>query len=279
MSPPAAGTVVEGGPGGGLQRRERPARVAAGHPDQVVLRVRVERHRAGQASGVGDGPADHDAHVVVGQRVEGEQQRAAQQRRDHRERGVLRGRRDQGDPPVLDRGQQCVLLRLGEPVHLVDEQDGPRAVQRQVVAGPLDDGPDVLDPRGDRRQLDEAPAGGAGGHRCERGLARPGRPPQDHRHRCRSVGTLHQAAQRRAGAQQVRLPDQLVDVARSHPDRQRRPGTVAGEPLVEQGGGHPGRVRAGRDPGSRPVVRRTDGSAADRRGPRAWQGSDHEPPP
>ena len=95
---------------------------------------------------------------------QGEQQRAGQQRGDDREARVLRGRGDQGDQPVLHRRQQHVLLGLGEPVHLVDEQHGlptgpqvaPRLVQHR---------PDVLDPGGDRGDLDELRVGLPGHHR------------------------------------------------------------------------------------------------------------------
>ena len=88
-----------------------------------------------------------------------QQQAARQQRRDHREERVLRGGRDQGHPSVLHPGQQGVLLGLAEPVHLVDEQHRLPAAAVQLGAGRVDRRPDLLDPRGDRGDLDEAPLG------------------------------------------------------------------------------------------------------------------------
>ena len=58
------------------------------------------------------------------ERLQLQDQRPRQQRRDDGERRVLGGGRDQQHDPVLDGGQQRVLLGLGEPVHLVDEQHG-----------------------------------------------------------------------------------------------------------------------------------------------------------
>ena len=82
-----------------------------------------------EAPRVGHGAIDQHAEVVVGQRLEREQQRTREQRRDHRERRVLGRRRDEDDPAVLDSGQQRVLLRLREAVDLVEEQHGSESVQ------------------------------------------------------------------------------------------------------------------------------------------------------
>ena len=146
--------------------------------------------------------AHHAADVVVGERFEGEQQRAGQQRGDHREVRVLRGGGDQGDPAVLHRGQQRVLLRLAEAVDLVEEEHGLAAVAAGLALGALDDRADLLDAGGDRRQLDEALVGRLAHHVREGGLAGAGRAPQDHRGRAgRTAAALpHQPAQRRAGA-------------------------------------------------------------------------------
>ena len=77
---------------------------------------------------VGDAPGAAGPRTASSsQRLEGEQHAAGQQRRDDREVRVLGGRREQGDRPVLDRGEQRVLLGLAEPVHLVDEEHGRRA--------------------------------------------------------------------------------------------------------------------------------------------------------
>src|SRR5690606_2623557 len=103
---------------GRLQVGERAAGVAAGEPDELVERLRGEGDAAAEPAFVGDGPLQHRADVVVAERFEGEQQRARQQRRDDGEGRVLGGGADEGDPAVLDGGQQRVLLSLVEAVHL-----------------------------------------------------------------------------------------------------------------------------------------------------------------
>ena len=117
---------------------------------------------------------------------ERQQQRARQQRRDHRERRVLGRRRDEHDPAVLDARQQRVLLRLREAVDLVEEEDRRLAVEVALGQRLLHDLAHVAHAGGDRRELDEPPARRAGDRLRERRLARAGRSPQDDRGRARS---------------------------------------------------------------------------------------------
>ncbi len=63
-------------PGGGLEVGQRPAGVATGQPDQVVAGVLVELERATQAALVGERLGHHGPDVVVGERLEPEQQAA-----------------------------------------------------------------------------------------------------------------------------------------------------------------------------------------------------------
>ena len=104
-------------PRGGLEVGQRPAGVTAGQPEQVVARVVGERHCPAETALVDEGGVHHRADVLVGQRLQGEQQRAGQQRGDHAEERVLGGGRDQRHPAVLHAGEQRVLLGLGEPVN------------------------------------------------------------------------------------------------------------------------------------------------------------------
>ena len=216
--------------------------IAAGQPDQVGQRGVVQADRARQPAVVAERPPDDLPHVLVAERLQGEQQGPGQQRADHRERRVLGGRADEGHPAVLHRGQQGVLLRLVEPVHLVDEQHGLRAGQAELPAGRLDRRPDVLDPGGDRGQLGEPAAGHLADHVGQRGLPGARRAPQQHGH-ARVV--LGQLAQRGARAGQVGLADHLVQGVRAHPhgQRGRRPGRflLSG---VEQAARLPATVRA-----------------------------------
>ena len=152
-------TVRPGAAGGRLEVGQGATGVAAGEPDQLVQGVVVDRHRPGQAALVGQA-AGHDlANRVVRQRLERQQQRARQERRDDGEERVLGRGGDQRHPTVLDAGQQRVLLRLAEAVHLVDEQHGLASAAAQLLAGRVDDLPHLLDTRRDRGDLHEASVG------------------------------------------------------------------------------------------------------------------------
>ncbi len=133
-----------GGAGAGLERGERAPGVTGPHPQQVLHRLVVERHAAAQAALVDQRPLDQLPDRVVVERLQGEQQRAREQRRDDGEERVLGRRADEGDQTGLDPGEQRVLLALVEPVHLVDEEHGALAVHGEPVLGLVDRLPDVL---------------------------------------------------------------------------------------------------------------------------------------
>ena len=154
------GPGVEGGTGRRLEARERAARVAARDAQQVLLGLRRQLDRAIEPAVVGHGPVQQPADVVVGERREGEHEGSGEQRRYHRERRVLGRRGHEGDPAVLHGGEQGVLLRLGEAVHLVDEQDGALSLHPEGVARALDHLAHVLHACGHGRQLDEAASRG-----------------------------------------------------------------------------------------------------------------------
>lgn len=213
----------DGRTGRRLQCGERPPRVAAGDPQQMGLGVLGQGDRAAEPPLLDERPAQERAQVVVGQRLQGEQQGAREQRRDDREVRVLRGGGDEGDPAVLHGGEQGVLLGLGEAVDLVQEEDGLLAESAGRAPRALDDGPDLLDARGDRGELDEPFVGGLADHVRQSRLAGAGRAPEDDGGRPgRTPAALaDQAAQRRARLQQVLLADHLVEGARTHPDGER----------------------------------------------------------
>ena len=106
----------------GLERGQRASGVAGREPDDRRAGFVAEDDGAAEPAGVLHRAVDEHAEVGVGQRLERQQQRPGQQRRDHRERRVLGGRGDEDHPAVLDAGQQGVLLGLAEPVDLVEEQ-------------------------------------------------------------------------------------------------------------------------------------------------------------
>ncbi len=228
-----------GGAGRGLEVGEHTAPVSPGQPDQVVLGIVRERHRAAEATFLGERAIEQHAHVVVGERAEGEQQRAAEQRRDDAEVRVLRGGADERHPAVLDAGQQGVLLGLAEPVHLIDEQHRLDAALREGSPRTGDDLAHFLDARRDGRDLDEAPVRVPADQRRDRGLAGAGRTPQEQRERLVGVDDL---PQRRPGGQQVLLADELVERARPHAHGERRRRVVVVREAATTGCGR-GRIR------------------------------------
>ncbi len=145
--------------------------------------------------------------------------RAREKRRVDLEVGVLGRRPDQRHQPLLDRGQQRVLLRLVEAMDLVEEEDRRLVRGPAALLGPLDHGADLGPPRVHRRELLERPAARGGDDPGQGGLPGARRPVEDRRVR---LPGLDRRAQRRALAQQVLLAEKLVQGARSHPDRQGR---------------------------------------------------------
>ena len=119
---------------------------------------------------------------------------AGEQGRVDLEVRVLGRRPDQRQQPVLDRGQQRVLLRLVEAVDLVEEEDRPLPVAAEPVARPLHDAAHVVDPGRDGRELLEGGAGLDGDDAGERRLPDSGRPVEDER---AQAVLLDRAAERR----------------------------------------------------------------------------------
>ena len=192
---------------GELDGRERGAGVAAGAAGDQRDDLLVER---GLDRG---GAAAHDlGELLLGERLELDDLAAGEEGGVDLEVGVLRRGADQRHEALLDRGQERVLLRLVEAVDLVEEEDRPLPVAAQPVAGALHHAADVVDPGRDGRELLECGAGLVGDDAGERRLPRPGRAVQDQR---AQAVILDRAPQRRALAEHVLLPDQLVERARA----------------------------------------------------------------
>jgi hypothetical protein len=128
------------------------------------------------------------------------------------ERGILGRGTDEGDQPALDIRQERVLLRLVEAMHLVDEEDGMAPAARELRLRRLYRLADVLYSRKHRRQRDELGIEGPRHETRERRLADAGRAPEDHRVR---PLRLEGEAQRLSRAEQVLLPDHLVQCVRT----------------------------------------------------------------
>ena len=221
-----------------LERVERQPGVAADPFGEQGDDVVIDRWRASQAPHrVVGGPAHQGGHRLGRQRVGAEQRAAADQRRVDLEEGVLGGGADECDDPVLDPGQQGVLLGLVEPVDLVDEEHGAAAPLLQSPPRLVEHGPDVLDPRRGRRERLEAGRRRRGDQPRQRGLPGPRRSPQDHRHRA----GLHDRPERRPRVGQVSL---------ARPPRRAWPGACAPPAVPPPTWLRRGRRRRGRAPGS-----------------------------
>ena len=124
---------------GGLQRVERPPRVAVG------LRARASRSppaspraRAAQAAIPVAQSAARTTPATAGgvERLEHKHLAAREQRRIEAEAGILGRRADQGDGAPLDVGKEGVLLGPVEAVDLVTEQDRAPAEPRGAPRPP-----------------------------------------------------------------------------------------------------------------------------------------------
>jgi hypothetical protein len=110
-------------------------------------------------------------------------------------------------------------------VDLVEEHDRPLPPLPETGPGPFDDLPHLLHPGRDRRHRLERLGRGPGHQPGDGRLAGAGGAPQDARGQ--PVG-LDEGPQRLSRGQQVLLTDNLVEVLRPHPARQRRRGGDAG---------------------------------------------------
>ena len=153
----------------------------------------------------------HDlGHTQRRQRID---LRPRQQCRDHLERRILRGRADQDDVAVFHVGQKGVLLRLVEPVNLIDEHNRapagpatPLGVRHYCL--------DLFDTAQHRAEWHEISPRELRNQPRQRRLADAGRSPQNHR--CKLI-PLHLSAQRFSGPEDMLLADVLVEGLGPHP--------------------------------------------------------------
>ena len=120
-----------------LRRRDRQLERVQGRP-RVAARAHGEErddlggHLDALAGAPFQRPPQQPLEILRLERLQLVDLRPRQQRGVDLEVGVLRRRPDQRQEPVLDRGQQRVLLRLVEAVDLVEEED-----RRAAAAPPL----------------------------------------------------------------------------------------------------------------------------------------------
>ena len=166
------------------------------------------------------GPAAHDQRQLrVGERLELVDLRPRQKRGVDLEVRVLGRRPDQRQDPLLDRGQERVLLRLVEAVDLVEEQDRPLRVRPEPLPRARDHLAHLGDRRRHGRELLEVGAGRVRDHARERRLPAPGRPVEDRR---ADAVLGDREPQGRLLAEDLLLADEVVEPLRPHPKRERR---------------------------------------------------------
>ena len=146
---------------------------------------------------------------------------AREQRPDDFKRRILGRRANQDNPARLDVRQKSVLLRLVEPVDFVHEQHGRLVVGLTLKLGLSDNLSDVGDAREHRTELHVMRFGVAGNQERQRGLAGPGRSPENHG---MQLALLNHPAQRLVLAQDMLLTQEFAQVLRPHPVRQRLAG-------------------------------------------------------
>ena len=201
---------------GQLQRAQRRARIAARAGRQQLDRLFLHLRLAALAPL--QRPAQQREHIRLGQLAQLIQPRARQQRAVDLERWVLGRGADQGHEPFLDRRQQCVLLGLVEAVDLVEEEDRV-ALAEPAFACARQHRAHLGAAGFDCAQLLEGGVGAGGDDRASVVLPLPGGP-------CRIIecgrALLDRGAQRRAGAEQVLLTDELLQAGGAHAGGQRR---------------------------------------------------------
>ena len=201
--------LAVGGPDDDFEDVEQLARVAAREAEQraglrdfdpAFLEFRVGRQ----------GTVEQCLQVLVFERLEDVDLAAAQQRRDHFERGVFGRRADEREDALLDGSQQRILLRFVETVDFVDEQQRGLLVEEPLLARRLDHLAHILHARRNGREGEERTFQLRGDDLRQRGLAHAGRSPEDER---RDVARLEELAEHPVFAHEVLLPDVFVDRA------------------------------------------------------------------
>ena len=206
----------------GLQRVERPARVAVGlggEPgDRFVRRAEVET--AQPALPVRERRPHHLLDRGLRERLEHEHLAAGEQRGVQAEARVLGGGPDQRDGPPLHVGEKGILLGAVEAVDLVAEEDGAPAGAAALL-GLMDDLPHPLHALGHGAEADEGAAGVLRDEIGERGLPAARRAPQDG---AAEVAAAERVPQRVARREQLLLPGEFLQRPGPHPGGERRRG-------------------------------------------------------
>ncbi len=201
----------------GLDLVEDEPAVAVGTGDQRLARLARDRQRPAFE---GFGAAHELVERFMVEPAQDQHLATRQERGVQFEARILGGRTDQRYRAVLDIGQEAVLLRSVEAMHLVDEQQGLLAGLGHLP-GLGEDFLEIGNAREDRRDRHEPQPDGVGEQPRDAGLARARRPPQDHRG---ETTRRDHPADRALGAGQMLLADDLVERPRPEAVGERRIG-------------------------------------------------------
>ena len=133
------------------------------------------------------------------------------------EGGILRRGADQSYGTVFHIREEAILLRPVEPVNLVDEKQCSLAVfapLRRLIERLAQ----ISDSGKHRRERGEMKTGAGCHHPGQRRFATAGRPPEN---KTGQMAGVDHPAQRRPLAEQMLLTDNLIEVGRPEPVRQR----------------------------------------------------------
>ena len=230
-----------------LQGGQGAASVASRNRREVSARILINDRRTIKTARISQRTINQTLNIGLLQRMNPQQQRTREQRRNNAERRVLRRSRHQNHPAVLHAGQERILLSLRKTVNLVQEQHGGRTVHVAVEQRLIHDRAHILHARGNRRKLHELTTRRARNHMCQGGLTRTRRAVQNHRGRASRAGVFPcQHAQRRTRSQQMLLAENLINRARTHTHRQRRTRRRTGRVCTRRRGARGGGLLSGR---------------------------------
>ncbi len=142
-----------------------------------------QAHVTESALGVAQGPGQQGANVTGGELFQSKQRHPAHQWRVDLEEWVLGGGTYENQGSIFDSREKGVLLVLGEPVDLVQEEDGPALLLGQPLPRRGEDSANVPDARRCGGESFEMGIGTGGDQSGEGRLPRSRWSPEEHRYR------------------------------------------------------------------------------------------------
>ena len=204
-----------------LQRVQGIAAVAVCHCGDKLQRVPVHAHLpvAKAALRIRERRAQRLLYVLGGERIELKHPAARDDGRGHGDHGILRGGADEAHSALFQGGQQAVALGPAPAVTFIQQKIGGLAVELETLCRRVDDFAQLLYAGGYGVELCKGRARAGGDDGSKRRLPRAGRAEEDG-----GLQPVRQdgAAQQLALANDMPLPDKLVQRARPHAVGKRR---------------------------------------------------------